>query len=208
MQLIKHLEQLFKKLLTMLRKNAKNALFIIGSVILLWWLLRGYKNKGPIHPLYENFTDADLKTGTKVHLKTGGGKYLSVCKGSDCGSCCLNNLCLEDENKGDSSTFEIYVHSERDKKISLKALTANYLFECEGCCGDKCSHIICADSTNVNSENGIFTLVETEERTLLRAHNGKIVQLCTNCNDKCRLLCAKELEELNLDNLSLELVVA
>ena len=195
---LNRLSEVLKKLVKFVQNNL---LIVIGVLLLLWWMHKGGR-------LVENFSDADIKTGTKVHLKTGGGKFLSICEGSKCGNCCINSVCIQDENQGDKSTFELHVHNEKDMKVSLKSQTADYLFECEGCCGSNCRHVICADSGNVNAENGIFTIVKNENKYMLRAHNGKIVQLCTECNPDCRLLCAKDVEDLTMDNLALELVVA
>lgn len=155
----------------------------------------------------ENFSDADLKTGKKINLKTSSGQYVSICEGAKCGNCCINNVCLEDSNKGDASAFTLVVHNAKDKTISLKAVKGDYLFECEGCCKDKCKHIICADSTNANAKPGIFKLVENKGKYLLQTHGTQYVQLCTECDVKCKLLCAKPLKNLDADNLALEIVM-
>ena len=152
----------------------------------------------------EHFTDTDLKTGTRVTIKTKYGKFLSICDGAQCGDCCVNNLCLTDELLGDKSIFEFYVHnSNKDAPIvSIKNIASDWLFQCEGCC-KSCKHIICADSGNVNMDNGKFTLIKNNGSYLLKANNTQYLQLCLDCNTSCKLICTKPLESIDSDNLGL-----
>lgn len=194
------MENLFKKLLKFVQNNG---MFCISVAVLL--LL--FFNVFSVSNLFavETFSNEDLKTGKKVNLKTSSGKYVSICEGAKCGKYCINSVCLEDENKGDASAFTLFVHNEKDKTVSLKSLKADYLFECESC-SSTCKHIICADSTNVNAQPGIFKIVENKGKHLLQIHDGKTIQLCTECDPKCKLLCAKELKDLTADNLALEII--
>jgi hypothetical protein len=152
----------------------------------------------------ENFEIEDVKTGAKVNLKTRNG-YLSVCKGK-CGKCCMKNICITPEKNADS-VFEIFLHETNE--VSIKADTANWLMICANCCKDKCKNIICADSGNMNADFSKFLIVPDKEgnKQFLKSSDGEYVQLCTECETTCKLLCTKKLEKLEHDNLGLEIIV-
>jgi hypothetical protein len=151
----------------------------------------------------EHFAITDLKSGSKINLKTIDGGFLSVCKPEKCGKCCLKHVCITSEKTTDS-IFEVFVHSPG--VISLKGINSDWLMVCKNCCKDKCENIICADSGNSNATFSKFDIIENKGKILLK-NKDIYIQMCTECGTECKLLCSKKLESLDKDNLGLEITI-
>lgn len=151
----------------------------------------------------ENFAVADLKTGSKINLKTKDGGYLSICKSEKCGKCCLKHVCITPEKTNDS-IFEVFVQSPG--VISIKGVNSDWIMVCKNCCKGKCENIICADSGNSNASFSKFIVIENKGKFLLK-NKEEYLQLCTECGTECKLLCSKKLESMDNDNLGLEITV-
>lgn len=155
----------------------------------------------------ESFITGDFKTDVSVTLKTKYGKFIGICKNQQCGSCCVNNLCLKDQ-EDESTKFKVFVHKStnpNDIFVSLKGTDSDYWLRCETCC-ETCEDIICADNANQNLDIGKFKVVKHNGATLLMTDNKKFVQFCSDCHESCKLLCAKKLAKLDDDNLGLTVI--